>query len=74
MDVNRTTLPGDFAMMEKAGLHFKVIRSRQNKYYFDGRLFDIPELKVRCYLEKYVIPNSHHRPLINAVSARVFQV
>ena len=46
MDVNRTTLPGDFAMMEKAGLHFKVIRSRQNKYYFDGRLFDIPELKV----------------------------
>jgi len=46
MDVNRTTLPGDFAMMEKAGLHFEVIRSRQNKYYFDGRLFDVPELKV----------------------------
>ena len=46
MDVNRTTLPGDFAMMEKAGLHFEVIRSRQNKYYFDGRLFDIAELKV----------------------------
>jgi len=46
MDVNRTTLPGDFAMMEKAGLHFEVIRSRQNKYYFDGRLFDVAELKV----------------------------
>ena len=46
MDVNRTTLPGDFAMMEKVGLHFKVVRSRQNKYYFDGRLFDIPELKI----------------------------
>jgi len=46
MDVNRTTLPGDFAMMEKAGLHFEVVRSRQNKYYFDGRLFDVPELKV----------------------------
>lgn len=46
LDVNRTTLPGDFAMMEKAGLHFEVIRSRQNKYYFDGRLFDVAELKV----------------------------
>ena len=46
MDVNRTTLPGDFAMMEKAGIHFEVIRSRQNKYYFDGRLFDVAELKV----------------------------
>ena len=46
MDVNRTTLPGDFAMMEKVGLHFEVIRSRQNKYYFDSRLFDMTELKV----------------------------
>ena len=46
MDVNRTTLPGDFAMMEKVGLHFEVIRSRQNKYYFDSRLFDVAELKV----------------------------
>ena len=46
MEVNRTTLPGDFAMMEKAGLHFEIIKSRQNKYYFDGRLFDVAELKV----------------------------
>ena len=46
MDVNRTTLPGDFAMMEKAGLHFEVVKSRQNKYYFDSRLFDIAELKI----------------------------
>ncbi len=46
MEVNRTTLPGDFAMMEKAGIHFEIIKSRQNKYYFDNRLFDIPELKV----------------------------
>ena len=46
IDVNRTTLPGDFAMLEKAGFHFEVIRSRQNKYYFDGRLFDMAELKI----------------------------
>lgn len=46
MDVNRTTLPNDFAMMEKAGIHFEVIKSRQNKYYYDDRLFDIAELKL----------------------------
>lgn len=46
MEVNRTTLPNDFAMMEQAGIHFEVIKSRQNKYYYDGWLFDIPELKI----------------------------
>ena len=46
IDVNRTTLPNDFAMMEQAGLHFEVIKSRQNKYYFDGHLFDVAELKL----------------------------
>ena len=46
IDVNRTTLPNDFAMMEQAGLHFEIIKSRQNKYYFDGRLFDGSELKL----------------------------
>lgn len=46
LDVHRTTLPNDFAMMEKAGIHFEVIKSRQNKYYYDDRLFDIAELKL----------------------------
>lgn len=46
MVVNRTTLPNDFAMMEKAGIHFEVIKSRQNKYYYDDRLFDVAELKL----------------------------
>lgn len=46
MDVHRTTLPGDIAMMEEAGIHFEIIKSRQNKYYYDDRLFDIPELKL----------------------------
>lgn len=46
MDVNRTTIADDFNMMEKAGIHFEVIKSRQNKYYFDDRLFDIAELKI----------------------------
>lgn len=46
MDVHRTTLPGDIAMMEEAGIHFEIIKSRQNKYYFDDRPFDVSELKL----------------------------
>ena len=46
MYVNRTTLPNDFAMLEQAGFHFAIIKSKQNKYYFDGRLFDVAELKL----------------------------
>ena len=46
MDVHRTTLPGDIAMMEEAGIHFEIIKSRQNKYYYDDRPFDVPELKL----------------------------
>ncbi len=30
IDVNRTTIPDDFAMMEEAGLHFEKNKSRQN--------------------------------------------
>ena len=44
ISVNRTTLPNDFAMLEQAGFHFEIIKSRQNYYYYDGRLFDVPEL------------------------------
>ncbi len=44
--VHRTTLPNDFAMMEEAGIHIEVIKSRQNKYYYDDRPFDVPELKL----------------------------
>lgn len=46
MDVHRTTLPGDIAMMEEAGIHFEIVKSRQNKYYYDDRPFDVPELKL----------------------------
>ena len=46
LTVHRTTLPNDFAMMEEAGIHFEIIKSRQNKYYYDGWLFDVAELKL----------------------------
>ena len=44
--VNRNTLADDFAMLEKAGFHFEVIKSRQNKYYCNSQPFDLAELKV----------------------------
>ena len=56
IDVNRNTLANDFKMLEKAGINIEVRLSRQNMYYYDGALFDIPELKI----------------LIDAVSASKF--
>lgn len=46
IEVNRNTLANDFKMLEQAGIHFEVIHSRQNKYYYDGRTFDTAELKI----------------------------
>lgn len=45
IDVNRTTIADDFLIMDKAGIHCEVIKSRQNLYYYDDRLFDVAELK-----------------------------
>lgn len=45
IDVNRTTITDDFLIMDKAGIHCEVIKSRQNLYYYDDRLFDVAELK-----------------------------
>ena len=56
IEVNRNTLANDFSMLEKAGIHIEVIHSQQNKYYYDGQTFDIPELKI----------------LIDAVSSSMF--
>ena len=36
IEVNRNTLANDFKMLEQAGIHFEVIHSQQNKYYYDG--------------------------------------
>ena len=41
MDVNRTTLPGDFAMMEMAGLHFEIVKSRQSPRSAYGRIITV---------------------------------
>lgn len=46
IDVNRNTLGNDLDIMGQSGLHIEVIHSTQNRYYFDGRTFDVPELKL----------------------------
>ena len=43
--VNRTTLPNDFALLDSQGFHCEVIRSKQNTYYYEDRLFSDMELQ-----------------------------
>ena len=44
--VHRTTIPGDIELLRAAGIEIFSWRSRQNKYYLEGRKFEIPELKI----------------------------
>ena len=44
--VSRNTISDDLAMLRDCGLQIEIIHSTQNKYYFDGQLFDVPELKL----------------------------
>ena len=46
IEVNRNTLANDFKMLKEAGVRYEVIHFKQNKYYYDGRIFDTAELKV----------------------------
>lgn len=46
IEVNRNTLGNDLDTLKQSGLHIEAIHSTQNKYYFDGRIFDEAELKI----------------------------
>ena len=46
IDVDRTTIADDFAIMKQAGINCEVKKSRQNQYYYDDRLFELSELKT----------------------------
>lgn len=46
IDVNRNTLSKDLDIMHESGLQIEVIRSTQNKYYYNGQILNIPELKL----------------------------
>lgn len=44
--VSRNTISDDLLMLSDCDLQVEVIHSTQNKYYFDGQLFSVPELKI----------------------------
>ena len=46
IEVSRNTLANDFKMLEQVGVKFEVVHSQQNQYYYDGRVFDLAELKI----------------------------
>ena len=44
--VSRNTISDDLAILHDCGLHIEHYESTQNKYYYDGHLYDLPELKI----------------------------
>ena len=46
LEAYRITIQKDIAALVAAGYEIETIRSTQNKYYFSGRLFELPELKL----------------------------
>ena len=44
--VSRNTISDDLAMLHNCGLHIEHYESMQNKYYYDGHLYDLAELKI----------------------------
>ncbi len=46
MKVSRNTISDDLTMLSNCDLQIEVIRSTQNKYYYDGQAFEDAELKL----------------------------
>ena len=44
--VSRNTISDDLAILHDCGLHIEHYESTQNKYYYDGYLYDLAELKI----------------------------
>ena len=44
--VSRNTISDDLAMLHDCGLHIEYYESTQNKYYYDGHIYELAELKV----------------------------
>lgn len=44
--VSRNTISNDLAMLHDCGLHIEHYESTQNKYYYDGHIYELPELKI----------------------------
>ncbi len=65
----RNTISNDLTMLVNSGLHIEVTRSTQNLYYYDGSLFELPELKVLidAISAAKFIPSRKSEELINKV-------
>lgn len=46
VSVSRNTISDDLAMLHECGLHIEHYESTQNKYYYDGHIYELPELKI----------------------------
>ena len=46
VSVSRNTISDDLAMLHDCGLHIEHYESTQNKYYYDGHIYELPELKI----------------------------
>lgn len=46
MKVSRNTISDDLAMLHECGLRIEHYESTQNKYYYDGHIYELPELQI----------------------------
>ena len=46
INVSRNTISDDLAILHDCGLHIEHYESTQNKYYYDGHVYDLAELKL----------------------------
>lgn len=46
LKVSRNTISDDLGMLHDCGLHIEHYESTQNKYYYDGHIYELPELKI----------------------------
>lgn len=46
MRVARNTVCNDLIMLRNSDLHIDYVESTQNKYFYDGRPFEVSELKI----------------------------
>lgn len=44
--VSRNTICNDLLLLRESELHIEYVESTQNKYYYDGQIFEVPELKI----------------------------
>lgn len=60
LSVSRNTISNDLAILRESDLHIDYIESTQNRYYYNGRPFEVSELKIlidALSSAKFITPN-----------------